>query len=543
MTDSSATRLFSHALTQRMLLGSACVAILMATLMSAGCKSAYRKSMVQVTEEPSSIRESIPAPEQRLATLRTDHSPKPSVATQDKSAAPASARTVAAKKPTEGAANKTAKPDATPTSAPKKDSTTDDVIASDKAKEPSSPTKSGATQMSLSDSPAQSNPITTSVVAEAKQPPADSTELVAASLTDLSAPEDTSPSPADPSGDATAHVPVDTTTAVPNSLAAALRASLKELPELPPPSDEPTDQFPTRLAAVENPTPSSPVEPLRLASFDDISEDNQIDGADLQPTAGTRPTVQRVSHDADSTSGAPVHAAKLSDKELYEILVQRLLQTTDEMSDAEKRRRLIIAKHLTVLSGSPDKATESMDGLNEADQQYLVSQLHGLWAMVDPKGHPSSGRRISEALPRFREATLQMAAATDALEIKSLEFCTEIEAYGQIKPFAGNRFVAGQQVILYCEVENFVANPNGAMFETHLQGTYDVFDGEGNKLISQLLPADRQVSRNHLRDYFVAYQMHLPKQLKPGTYRLQLTMEDVHGKKYGQASIPMEIAE
>ena len=57
-----------------------------------------------------------------------------------------------------------------------------------------------------------------------------------------------------------------------------------------------------------------------------------------------------------------------------------------------------------------------------------------------------------------------------------------------------------------------------------------------------MLPADKQVSSNYLRDYFIAYQMHLPKQLKKGSYRLQLTMEDVAGKKYGQASIPFEIA-
>jgi hypothetical protein len=56
-----------------------------------------------------------------------------------------------------------------------------------------------------------------------------------------------------------------------------------------------------------------------------------------------------------------------------------------------------------------------------------------------------------------------------------------------------------------------------------------------------LLPADQQVSANYLRDYFIAYQMHLPEQLRKGKYRLQLTMEDVNGKKYGQSSIPVEI--
>ena len=68
-----------------------------------------------------------------------------------------------------------------------------------------------------------------------------------------------------------------------------------------------------------------------------------------------------------------------------------------------------------------------------------------------------------------------------------------------------------------------------------------IYDHDNQKLISQLLPTDKQVSRKVLRDYFIAYQMFLPKQLKPGTYRLQLTIEDVEAQKYGQASIPVEI--
>ena len=98
-------------------------------------------------------------------------------------------------------------------------------------------------------------------------------------------------------------------------------------------------------------------------------------------------------------------------------------------------------------------------------------------------------------------------------------------------------------MILYCEVENFAVEKVDTGFQTHLQGSYEVFNSENEKVISQLLPADRQVASKYLRDYFIAYQMHLPKQLTPGTYRLQLTMEDVAGKKYGQASIPLEIAE
>jgi hypothetical protein len=197
-----------------------------------------------------------------------------------------------------------------------------------------------------------------------------------------------------------------------------------------------------------------------------------------------------------------------------------------------------------VLSGDPDRAVTEIEGLSDAEQEYVRHQLLALWTIVDPAGHPVPGRRFSLALPHLREATKYLAAATDSLEVRSLAFCTEIESYGQIKEFAGNRFQSGQQVILYCEIDNFTCGHNtDGDFETHLQGSYTVYDEGNKKVVSQMLPADKQVTRNYLRDYFIAYQMYLPKQLGEGTYRLELTMEDVGGKKYGQASIPFEIAE
>jgi hypothetical protein len=250
-----------------------------------------------------------------------------------------------------------------------------------------------------------------------------------------------------------------------------------------------------------------------------------------------KPVKRRAASDVETSPSVK----QWTDQELYEELLTRVSEIPEGDNATERERRQIIARYLMVLAGDPDSAVAAMDGLNADEQQSLKNHLLGLWTLIDPQGHPSSGRRITEALPRYRQAVHHMAAATDSLALANLEFCTEIEAYGQIKPFSGNRFNAGQQVIVYCEVENFAAAEQDGVYRTRLQGSYDIYDASGTKVFSQLLPLDEQGSRNRLRDYFVAYQMNLPNQLSPGTYRLQLTVEDLVGKKYGQSTIPFEI--
>ncbi|KLU06159.1 hypothetical protein RISK_002010 [Rhodopirellula islandica] len=271
---------------------------------------------------------------------------------------------------------------------------------------------------------------------------------------------------------------------------------------------------------------------------------------------GTPPKVQQVSATQSSGSQSPViqpaasvaqavNVESLSDSELYDALLKRLEQTEPNESDAQKQRRQIIKRHLMVLSGDPDRAVDKLEGLSTEEQEYLRHQLLGLWTIIDPNGHPVPSRRFSTALPQIRQATEFLAAASDSLDIRALEFCTEIEAYGQIKPFPKRQFDPGQQVILYCEIENFVAKSisegGNQGFETMLQGSYDLLDESGRRVASQSLPVDKQLSTNKLRDYFIAYQMYLPDSLEPGRYQLRLTMEDVHGKKYGQNEVTFEI--
>ncbi|TWU57564.1 hypothetical protein [Rubripirellula reticaptiva] len=391
-------------------------------------------------------------------------------------------------------------------------------------------------------------------------------------------------------------------TSQPASLASALHRNLDNLPELPAASDVRPDETTVRLASaeqrdrrrtdtqqrietkraisdsrsavasltdepvqVERSVASNSVtdldvndlEPVTIQTISDIDDDQTaIQTVSAARTSDSGSMVSRAVGDLDSTIPSKSELSKATvigntdtsdtaaddTQSLYASLLKQMAKAPAGESESARASRMIKMRHLLVLSGNLDAAVEQIEGMSEPEQEFLRHQLLGLWTMVDPDGHPVPSRRITTALPQLREATKFAAAATDSLEVRSLAFCTEIESYGQIKTFSGNRFDSGQQVILYCEIENFSANKNADGYETNLQGSYDIYNTKNEKVISQLLPADKQVSANYLRDYFIAYQMHLPAQLGKGTYRLQLTMEDVNGKKYGQSSIPFEIA-
>ncbi len=243
---------------------------------------------------------------------------------------------------------------------------------------------------------------------------------------------------------------------------------------------------------------------------------------------------------APSASEGIAGLSDFTEAQLYEEILKRNSVASPDESEADRDRRLVLARYLKLFQGDLDAAVAAIEGMPEEQQEFYRHDLLGLWTMLDPQGHPVSSRRFTNAISQIREAAKFASAATDSLELRSLAFCTEVVSYGQIKPFSGNRFDAGQQVILYCQIDNRTVSETEQGFETHLQGHYDIYNEDNEKVVSQALPADQQFSEIYLQDYFTAYQMHLPD-LSAGTYRLQLTVEDVPGKKYGQASIPFEI--
>jgi hypothetical protein len=140
---------------------------------------------------------------------------------------------------------------------------------------------------------------------------------------------------------------------------------------------------------------------------------------------------------------------------------------------------------------------------------------------------------------------MQYLAAASDLSVANAAFCTDVKSFGDIKEFENYRFQPGQEVLLYCEVDNFVSAPlpNGTNHETHLRGSYKITDTSGYPVDEQALPANQDVSQTPRRDYFMVYRIWLPQTIAAGKYELNLAIEDINGRKFGNQVIDFEIAQ
>lgn len=256
------------------------------------------------------------------------------------------------------------------------------------------------------------------------------------------------------------------------------------------------------------------------------------------PAATTETVVTTNSKDTAAEEHADV--ASLGDQQLMDELIRRYQMRVNETAEPQLSD-LLRLRTLLVMSGRPDEAVSEIKGWSAAERDFLNHQMLAMWQLLDEAGHPVRRRRWNAALDAQREATKSLAAATGTLDVRALQFCKEVVGFGQTVPFDTAQFTAGQQVILYSEINNFHAEHLSDGYETHLRGSYQVVDSTGQVIAEQILEDDRQTNSNYRQDYCLSYVLYLPKRLAAGNYRFELTIEDVKGQMYGKASIPLEI--
>ena len=216
--------------------------------------------------------------------------------------------------------------------------------------------------------------------------------------------------------------------------------------------------------------------------------------------------------------------------------LHQMPRTPVEM-DLQARLRLL---YLT--ANRRDDALRPIASAVPAVQEFWSQELYGLATWLDAD-------RISDTASRANEAKRQLGGAAQRLgeiaplSIRNLSFLSEVESYGNITPFEKRTFAPNQEVVLYAEVENFKSEETVKGFHTVLSGNYQILDGRGQRVAGQELKTIEDLCRNPRRDFFVRYTLFIPKQLNPGKYTLQLTLEDAKAQKVAQSSIDFTMRE
>lgn len=214
---------------------------------------------------------------------------------------------------------------------------------------------------------------------------------------------------------------------------------------------------------------------------------------------------------------------------------------------------------LQLVAQNPEKAMVTLEGLDEQQLEFWRQTMMGLDVLMDADGWPKMRYRVEAASDHLQRG-LSALKTLGPLQVNNLAFVSDVRSFGVYDEIGARGFDPGEQVILYVEIGNFTVGettheetdltsspqdlkggPRIPMYETELVGRYDILDQDQRIVMSRTLPVTRDRCRNHRRDFFVAYEFHMPRKIDSGYYRLELTIEDRKGSKFGSGSIEFRI--
>ncbi len=305
------------------------------------------------------------------------------------------------------------------------------------------------------------------------------------------------------------------------------------------------------LVATTTPSPlqGKPVAPEEvLNSVATISPimplESKVVSASAVAVAPSNPNAVATSGDSAPTTlqnSSPVNSLTLTESANHAIeQLEKQLRETPSTDESIRRSQEIKLRMLYVVQRRLDDALRPIEHLSDNENAFIAHEMQALFEATNPDAMPVRSRHWSVVMNNQREATNYLAVASN-LEIKSLAFCTEVERYGVVTKFPKSQFQADQEVLLYCEIENVSAEKIRNGFETQLQGSYEIIDGQGRKVADQLLPMEPELCQNHRRDYFIVYKIYMPQQIASGSYQLRLTIEDMKAHKWGQSQVDFQI--
>ncbi|HEV3418020.1 MAG TPA: hypothetical protein VG056_14435 [Pirellulales bacterium] len=215
-------------------------------------------------------------------------------------------------------------------------------------------------------------------------------------------------------------------------------------------------------------------------------------------------------------------------------------QSAGSSSAAAEVARQLQLRLLYLTAGRRDDALRPVSGLSTAQQEFWTKEIYGLVTYLDSEKVNDPERRATEAALHLRDAAARIGELATPV-VRNLAFCKEVTSFGVYKKFPKYEFKAGDEALLYCEIENLKAESTDKGYHTSVKSSYQILDGRGERVAEQEFPESEDICASQRRDFFIPYFIWIPKRINDGTYTVQLTVEDTQTKKVGQSSIQFKI--
>jgi len=219
------------------------------------------------------------------------------------------------------------------------------------------------------------------------------------------------------------------------------------------------------------------------------------------------------------------------------LLESEARQSPQTSADVARQARLRL---LYLAAGRRDDALRPLQSVSPAMQDSWSQMLYGLATWMDTERITDPARRAAETRQQLIAAANRLGEMAPLL-VRNLSFAKEVRSFGDVVPFDKSEFTPGQEVLLYVELENFKSEETPKGFHTQFRGSYEVFDARGQRVTSQELGKTEETCRNRRRDFFLIYDLRLPKRIYSGKHTLKLTVEDLNRQEIGQASLDFTV--
>jgi hypothetical protein len=217
--------------------------------------------------------------------------------------------------------------------------------------------------------------------------------------------------------------------------------------------------------------------------------------------------------------------------------IARLKPGETETARLDYLKQHVELRMMYLLAGRQERALTAIPNVEPAHQEFWQQMLWGMANYFDQQHIPAATDRASQTVVQLDMAVKRLSEKA-TLEVRNVNFCQQIDYYGNYVKFGKDEFRPGQEVLVYAEVDRFTSEPTpDGQYRTRLRSTIDLLSPSGENRQHIEFTATEDLSRTVRRDYFHNYQFTIPDRLPLGPHTLKLTIFDELGNKMASYSV------